>query len=445
MARTIKEAWNDYKRHYHSGFEVNAKKDIPVYDGETSKNKVATIAKGTPVHVKPLKGNDYVARIEVIYNTDKHGWISTPMLGKPGATATGKKKKSCPLKPQDFDGIAGVKLGFSAYYKKVKEAIMKRNDLPMVLKTYLIELTDYCMHHGPAEKKELVDAYNELTQSEYIDCMNDIEKDFSEITAPLCVLERGSNELEKLGFPDLNKNNASVYIPVEGNYALVDFMLYDDQDRQYQFSVKKISKTTNVVKPQDILDLLNKSPNAKWVKAYKKTFPYKLLTVLAENSVKKGSFLALKLCAENPDTRKELPAKVVQGIDKMVKDGEPDETDVELAHPLWWELAGEYYNDAIDYWSEPKHSSGIVGIASLICQMMLRKLSAEKKLITFRDVIEEFVMREVVYYKFAAPNGIPQFYMENHLKNNLKPTDNYYLREKSSIGNPYRDKVGVQP
>jgi len=445
MARTIKEAWNDYKRHYFSGFEVNAKKDIPVYDGSQSKNKIATIKKGSPVHVKPLKGSDYVPRIEVIFDGDKSGWISTPMLGKPGATATGKKKKSCPLKPQDFDGIAGVKLGFSAYYKKVKEAIMKRNDLSMVLQKYLIELTDYCMHHGPVDRKELVDAYNELTQSEYIDCMNDIEKDFSEIIAPLCVLERGSGELEKLGFPDLNKNNGSVYIPVEGNYALVDFMLYDDQDRQYQFSVKKISKTTNVVKPQDILDLLDKSKNAKWVNEYKKTFEYKLLKVLAENSVKKGAFLALQLCAKDPKISRELPSNVVRDVDMMVKDGEPDETDVELVHDRWWSLAEVFYNDAIDYWSEPKHSSGIVGIAALICQIMLRRLSSEKKLITFRSVIEEFVMREVVYYKFAAPNGIPQFYMENHLKNNLKPTDNYYLREKSSIGNPYRDKVGVQP
>lgn len=445
MARTIKEAWNDYKRHYLTGFEVNAKKDIPVYDGPQSKNKIATIQKGTPVHVKPLKGSDYVPRIEVIFNTDKHGWISTPMLGKPGASATGKKKKSCPLKPQDFDGIAGVKLPFNKYYDTVIASINKRNDLPMVLKSYLIELTDYCMHHGPAEKKELVDAYNELSMSEYIDCMNDIEKDFSEITAPLCVLERGKNELAGLGFPELTKNDASIYIPVEGNYALIDFIIYDKMDREYQFSVKKISKTTNVVKPQDILDLLEKDAKTKWVKEYKTTFEYKLLKVLADNSVKKGAFLALDLCAKHPDTRKELPTKVVNNIDKMVKGGDPDETDVELAHELWWDLAQEYYNDAIDYWSEPKHSSGIVGIAALICQIMLRRLSSEKKLITFRKVIEEFVMREVVYYKFAAPKGIPQFYMENHLKNNLKPTDNYYLREKSSIGNPYRDKVGVQP
>ena len=104
-----------------------------------------------------------------------------------------------------------------------------------------------------------------------------------------------------------------------------------------------------------------------------------------------------------------------------------------------------FYNEAIDYWTEPRHSSGIVGIACLICQIMLRKLSANKKLITFRNVVEEFVMREVVYYKFAAPGGIPNFYMENHLKNNLKPGDEYFLREKSTIGNPYRDKVGVQP
>lgn len=445
MARSIKEAWADYKRHYSAGFEVNAKADIAVYEAFKGRRKVATIKKGSPVHVKPLTGENYVARIEVTYDGNKNGWITTTALGKPGATPTGRKKKSCPMKPQDFDGIAGVKLGFNAYYQKVLAAIQKRDDMPMVLKNYLTELTEYCMHHGPAERRELTEAYTELTKTEYITCMNDIEKDFSEITAPLCVLERGSSDLEKLGFPELNKMTGSVFIPTAGNYALVDFMLYDQDDREYQFSVKKQGKTTNVVKPQDIINLLDESANTKWVKAYKRTFEFKLLKVLADNGTRVGPFKALALCAGESKIRSHLPADVINNIPKMIKDGDPSETDVEVAHELWWKLAEVYYNEAIDYWTEPRHSSGIVGIASLICQIMLRKLSVDKKLITFRNIIEEFVMREVVYYKFAAPGGIPNFYMENHLKNNLKPGDEYYLREKSTIGNPYRDKVGVQP
>lgn len=445
MARTIKEAWADYKRHYASGFESLAKKEIPVYDGAVSRHKVGTIRKGTPVHVKPLTGDNYVPKIEVIYNGDKHGWILTTALGKPGQGAKGKKK-NCPMKPQDFEGIAGIRIGFSAYYRKVLNAIDRRDDLPMVLKTYLKELTEYCMHHGPAARRELTEAYAELSKSEYISCMSDIEKDFSEITAPLCVLERGSGELAKLGFPNLNKATSEVFIPTEGNFALVDFMLYDKDDREYQFSVKKISKTTNVVKPQDIINLLDQSKSsARWVKDYKKTFEYKLLKVLADNNVRMGSFKALELCCTEGRIKAHIPAEVVNNIQKMIKDGDPGETDIEVVHDLWWKLAEVFYNEAIDYWTAPKHSSGIVGIAALICQIMLRKLSADKKLITFRDIMTEFVMREVVYYKFAAPGGIPNFYMENHLSNNLKPTDNFYLREKSTIGNPYRDKVGVQP
>lgn len=54
-------------------------------------------------------------------------------------------------------------------------------------------------------------------------------------------------------------------------------------------------------------------------------------------------------------------------------------------------------------------------------------------------------MREVVYYKFRTVRGLPEFYMENHLRNRLDPSDNFYLRVKSSIGNPYRDTIGVQP
>ena len=64
MARTIKDAWNDYKRHYIAGFEIVAKKDIPVYSQETGRNSVATISKGDGVHVKPIKGTEYKPRID---------------------------------------------------------------------------------------------------------------------------------------------------------------------------------------------------------------------------------------------------------------------------------------------------------------------------------------------------------------------------------------------
>ena len=442
MARTIKEAWDDYKRHYMKGFEILAKKDIPVYDGAKSTKKVGTVSKGSGVHVKPINGNSYQARIEVIYDNDKTGWISTPMLGKP-RSATGKKKMP-ELKPQEFDIPLDQKMSFETYYKKVLAAIEKRDDLQLVIKEYLKELTEFCMHHGATEKKELVKAYADLAASEYIDIMNNIEKDFSEITAPLCVLERGASELDKLGYGKLTKNNAQVFLPGAGNEPLIDFMIYDDEDREYPFSVKKISKTTNVVKPQDIISLLDKKKNSKWVKDYKKTVEFKILEVLADNRVKQGSFLALEVIAKDTTLKSKLPRNVVTNINKMIKGGDPEESDVKAAQSWWLELADMYYTDAKDYWEAPKHSSGKVGIASLICQMALRKISKEGALV-YRNVIQNFVMQEVTYYKFTTNRGMPVFYMENHLKNNLKPNDEYYLREKSSIGNPYRDKVGVQP
>lgn len=444
MSRSLKDAWDDYKRFYSQGFEKPAPKDLPVYPDATNRSKKDTIRKGSPVHIMSLKNiGSYQPRVQVQYDTDKTGWVTTADIGKPMRSAAGKT--TCKLKPQDFNGIAGVKMDFKTYYAKVLKAIDARDDLPQVVKVYLRELTDYCMHHGAADKKSLVDAYKALANTKYIDCMNDVEKDFSEITAPLCVLERGGATLKDYGMPDLNKNNGVAYIPVEGNYALIDFIIYDDKDRSYQFSVKKISKTTNVVKPQDIIQLLNKDAKSKWVQDYKKTFNYKVLEVLADNNTRVGSFKLLRMLAENNETKKELPAEVVRGIDKMVGDGDPDVTDINLASDLWLTLAEEYYNAGIDYWETPKHSSGRVGVASLIAQLTAEKLSKDKKLINYVDVIKEFVMREVVYYKFAAPGGIPNFYMENHLKNNIKPGDVYYLRCKSTIGNPYRDKLGVQP
>ena len=429
MSRTIKEAWTDYERYYAKGFAVVAKKDLPVYKQLTGSFVVATIKKGTQVTTKPVTGG-YQSRVEV-----KEGWVNITALGKPGKN----KIKMPSLKPQDFDIAFNTKQDFKKYYKDVIGAIMKRDGLPKPLEEYLVQLIKFCYEHK--DKPELMEAFNTLKETEYIDAVSNIANDFSEIMAPLCVLERGAERLNKLGYRGLNKNNAQIYIPYQGNYPLLDFMIYDDKDVEYKFSVKRAGKTTNTVKPQDIIDLLNAKSNTKFVKEYKTTIPYQILKDLAEGSASLGPFKAFKTLVKGfPD--RTVSTSILQIIDKMIPDGKVP--DVELYQEQWTEIMGIYYNMGIEYWGNAPHSSGNVGIASLTCQMALEKVTKNQKLFNYRDIVEKFVMQEICFYKFDIKKGMPEFYLENHLYNRIKQSDTFYLRVKSSIGRPYRDKVGVQ-
>ena len=126
----------------------------------------------------------------------------------------------------------------------------------------------------------------------------------------MCI-ERGAADLDKLGYGRLNKKNAQVFLPAAGNEPLIDFVIFDEENTSYPFSVKKISKTTNVVKPQDIISLINKKQidgnKDDWVEKYKKTVEFKILEVLAENKVRDGSFLALELIAKDLKLKTKLP------------------------------------------------------------------------------------------------------------------------------------------
>ena len=94
------------------------------------------------------------------------------------------------LKPQDFDIKFNEKQDFKKYYKDVIGAIMKRDGLPKPLEEYLVQLIKFCYEHK--DKPELMEAFNTLKETEYIDAVSNIANDFSEIMAPLCVLERGA-------------------------------------------------------------------------------------------------------------------------------------------------------------------------------------------------------------------------------------------------------------
>ena len=439
MSSKLKDVWARESRFYTQGFECEFTKKGPlaVYGNKTRQGQpVAKIVAGTQVKVFPIKGSSMPAVIEVeVYNKGDmewtKGWVS---LGGFGVKMSVRLKAGFSMKPQDFDMPLDKAVGFEEYIVRVKKAIRKRKGIPSFLKQYMIQLVEYCANHN--NHKELEESYEKLMSSDYSNSIDSIEKDFSEIMAPLCVIERGTAALHEMGYTGITKDTVKIFVPKKGNAPLLDFKLVG-KDIEYPFSVKKASGVTNTIKPKHIMALFN----AKTTKKHKDSTEYQVLKILAEHpkpNIINGPFYGFK------HLYKEFGGRLGLGslpIDKMIPDnGVPV---VEEYQEEWTKVINRYYNTGMQYWDDGKFKNGNHGLCSLTCQMALEKIS--KEFLDYKKIMIDVVMSQVNFYKFSLDKGDPKFFMENDLYNKVKPDQKFYLRNKSDKSRPDRESVGVQP
>jgi hypothetical protein len=162
------------------------------------------------------------------------------------------------------------------------ESIESRKDLSAETRTYLLALFDY--HSGGSiNKQKLTKIFQGVKDSVPL---SDINKDFGEVLGPVAILDQ---ELFRKNKIILNKSGAKIYVPARPNEPLMDYAIYNG-DKQYTISAKS-GTTTNVVKPPDILSLLSK--DAKKLKKWSKTKEYRILQILAQESIILGPIKAI--------------------------------------------------------------------------------------------------------------------------------------------------------
>ena len=439
MSSKLKDVWARESRFYTQGFECEftRKGPLAVYGNKTRQGQpVAKIVAGTKVKVYPIKGSSMPAVIEVEVNNKgdmkwTKGWIS---LGGFGVKMSVRLKAGFSMKPQDFDMPLDKAVGFNEYVEKVKGAIRARKGIPDFLKDYMVQLVEYCANHD--NHNELKESYEKLMASDYSNSIDSLEKDFSEIMAPLCVIERGQRELHEMGYTGITRQSVKVYVPKKGNEPLLDFKLVG-KDIEYPFSVKKASGVTNTIKPKHIMALFN----AKTTKKHKDSIEYEVLKILAEHpkpNIINGPFYGFKHLYNKFGGRLGI---VLKEIDKMIPDnGVPV---VEEYQEEWTKVINRYYNTGMQYWDDGKFKNGNHGLCSLTCQMALEKIS--KEFLDYKKIMIDVVMSQVNFYKFSLNKGNPKFFMENDLYNKVKPDQKFYLRNKSDKSRPDRESVGVQP
>jgi len=455
--RKLEEVWDRYVSVFRAGVETEVKINTPLWSDNKGSRKIKTIPKNSVVHIKPVDAPIPVTFLEVVWCEtscgDPHeGWVRITALKKPQTRSGGQ---SFEMKPQKFPGFPLDRwIQYPAYLEALKTAIEVRVELPTVVKTFLVELVEYCDSHSAGDRADLVTAYRNLTDSAYDAVIKDIQKDFSEMMAPICVLERGASQLQQLGFTNLNKGNASVFIPQAGNEPLIDFKLKDGANREYPFSVKVLSNTTNVIKPQDLVNFMDANVRDPFMVEYEKKIEAKVLRTLGNktDSVAESTYKTIRLLAQQSNLTSRFPDNILQAIPADPSPTTMTEAHMEQYSSVWTQMAATYYpqfNQQSQFTDTTLGGSGKRNAkynqVSLIMQLAIQKFS-DDGILQYREIVVDYLMNKVTYYKFKlGGNGMPEFKMENKAYNQLRRTDRFKLRAKSYKSSPVNDRVGIQP
>ena len=252
MASSGITAWT---KHYQGKGDIETvmKKNSPVYDVENPNKKITDITAGTKVVYLKTKNYESKAIVKFVHNGKNiEGRVVFDCIAKPGV----KSSSAMSLKPQTFN-IGDTKYTFSEYRRQVIESIEENKRLSGELRSYLYAIFDY-YSGGSTTPLQVKKIFEEVQDSIPI---NDINKDFGEVLGSVAILQFG---LLKKARITLSKSSCKIYVPLRPNEPLMDYGIING-DTQYVISAKS-GKSTNVVKPRDVIDLLKKNDEKfkKW-------------------------------------------------------------------------------------------------------------------------------------------------------------------------------------
>lgn len=403
MASSGATAWAKYFQG-KGDLPTTIKKETAAYDPNDPNKKVGDIPVGTKIVY--LKAAKYEQRALIQYTkNNKKVLVRVPFdnIAKPGVKASG----AASLKPQAF-GVRDKKYSLTEYKKVVGDFIQDRTDLSAPVKTYLFALFDYCSG-GKTTKGDVTKIFAKIKSDLPL---NDINKDFGEVLGPVAAYYSKLLSSKQITLPA----TMTIYVPERPNEPLMDYGIYVGT-KQYVISAKS-GTTTNVVKPKDILDLLSKNP--KKVSKWKSKAEYKLLQMLADNSILLGPIKAV--AAAQPDLISPAVADKITGaasdltgLSKFVKQNEYLSA---KAKPTLNEIMYE-------------------------CEKLIQKETKDGSLnmnAIFSDAIEE----QVLYIKFELDaSGLPTWDVIASDDIKGKSYGRVYLRSKNGYTRA-SDRMGIQ-
>ena len=273
MASSGASAWTKYFQG-RGDVPTTIKKDSKIYDPIDTARVIGEVKAGTKITY--VSSPSYEPRALILVD-DKKGRVTFNNITKPGVKASA----AVSLKPQSFNVASEDKRWtLKEYNKNVYDAIEDRKDLKPELKSYLFYLVEH--YNGNKTKQELANIFNKVKNDIPL---NDINKDFGEVLGPIGIINQQMMKSKGIKF----SSSARIYVPIRPNEPLMDYGI-EDKGRLYTISAKS-GKTTNTVKPGDILKLLSIDDKKK--RYWQNTHQQKILEQLRDASIVMGPIRAV--------------------------------------------------------------------------------------------------------------------------------------------------------
>lgn len=323
-------------------------------------------------------------------------------IQKPG------RKSSVAFKPQTF-GIGDTKYNVEDYVDLVLSNIEERKDILPEVKNYLQALMLY--YAGYEDLNYVTKFYSNSLP------LNEIKKDYGEVIGPVAVIKKSLLKDKGIQIPSDNRS-VKIYMPSRPNEPLMDYGIVV-KDEIFVISAKS-GTTTNVVKPQDILKLLEKDP--KKIRKHQNTEQYKILKSLADNGIVDGIILAASEMNGGPSK------EAANDIKTKLKSGYGDyKYDISLFAP---------FINSNSYLKNRKKPT--LNEIMYECEKIV--VNASKTRLNFTDIFKDAVENQVIYVKFEIKGKVPDFEVIMNDDLNVRKVT---LRSKNGYARR-SDRIGIQ-
>ena len=253
-----------------------------VYKNKSGREVLDVLPDKTSIEIKGLSDWTKGFRYPISYTSPETNKNMTGFLTDANVRKPQDEVKALNLKPQAFN-VKDKNYSLTEYIGLIQNTILERKDIPEFGKKYLLLLFNY-FAIGDVSDAELMEAFKQMNGNISV---KNINKDFGEVIGPVAIF--GRQIFKKYGI-ELS-HDLKIFMPLKPNEPLMDFALYD---KELEMTISsKSGTTTNVVKPNDIIDLLKCRKEDKFYDKWKDSNEFKILDILGKFSIIKGPIQAI--------------------------------------------------------------------------------------------------------------------------------------------------------
>jgi len=394
----------------NSGYEVYSSWTGPDSEIENL-DSVKNVKKG---RIIVLNGDPNL--LVVIYNGSSMTGVSPRRFNMRYAAST----ESLDLKPQAL-GIKDQEYNMDQLADAVVNALYDRNDIDSALAGYLELMIEYYWNNEMSSiAQEIKSDYGDML-SKFP--MGQIKKNFGEIVGPFAILNNKSNLFKSMKFNTRDK----IYFPLRGNEPLVDFYIIKG-GKKIPFSAKSGKSTTNVVKPTDVISMIDS--NSAFGRKYGRSIEVQVLRALNDNTGVDGPMVAAYEMRNSIREFKKITAEMLNHWrTNSARKG------------ATWRYDPELYDDFVkDIGLNPKKRPSFGEILYYTETFICKASKGDRAILNYSELFDEVVGGAVNYINLLniGKDGLPQWHTSEGGNSRV------ILRTKNGINRIALDKIGLQ-